>query len=100
VASFILEKIYLLVQLKLGGIQVQYTLLSHEQFMSMSMLAQQEVPSEYMALLPYLFTTALDGRNSHPSDGVQRALGREPRYFVDYAKIVAATGIWEVEKLV
>lgn len=80
---------------KASNRQVRYTLLSHEQFMAM--LEQQEVPGEYMALMSYLFTTVLDGRNSQPSDDVQRVLGRAPRDFIDYAKNVAATGVWEVE---
>ena len=38
----------------------------------------------------------LDGRNAHLTDGVQRALGRPPRDFADYAKAVAAAGVWDV----
>ncbi|MDR0267800.1 NmrA family transcriptional regulator [Paenibacillus sp.] len=79
---------------KASGREVKYTYLTHEQFLSM--LEQQEVPEEYVALLSYLFTQVLDGRNSHLADGVQCALGREPRDFADYAKIAAATGVWEV----
>ena len=45
-------------------------------------------------LLDYLFTTVLDGRNESLTDGVQRALGRAPRDFSDYAREVAATGVW------
>jgi len=37
----------------------------------------------------------LDGRNSHVSDGVHRALGREPRDFIDYARDIAASGVWD-----
>jgi uncharacterized protein YbjT (DUF2867 family) len=45
-------------------------------------------------LTTYLFTEVLDGRNASLADGVQRALGREPRSFADYARRVAATGVW------
>ena len=45
-------------------------------------------------LLTYLFSEVLDGRNAHLADGVQRALGREPRDFSDYAREAAATGVW------
>ena len=38
----------------------------------------------------------LDGRNAHLADGVQRALGREPRSFAQYARKAAATGTWNV----
>ncbi len=34
------------------------------------------------------------GRNAHLSDGVQRALDREPRDFTDYARDAAAAGAW------
>jgi uncharacterized protein YbjT (DUF2867 family) len=59
-----------------------------------AVLAEHEVPPEFIELLIYLFTTVLDGRNAHLTDGVQRALGREPRNFTDYARNTAATGVW------
>ena len=49
-------------------------------------LAQYQVPREVVDLLGYLFTTVLDGRNSSVADGVQRALGRAPRDFTDFAR--------------
>ena len=36
----------------------------------------------------------LDGRNAQPQDGVQRALGRAPRDFGEYARTTAASGAW------
>lgn len=36
----------------------------------------------------------LDGRNAHLTDGVQRALGRAPRDFANYAKSAASAGAW------
>jgi len=59
-----------------------------------STLTQAGVPDDVVGLLRYLFTEVLDGRNAHLSDGVQRALGREPRDFSDYARRTAATGVW------
>jgi uncharacterized protein YbjT (DUF2867 family) len=38
----------------------------------------------------------LDGRNAHLSDGVQRALGRPPRDFADFAQSAARSGTWPV----
>ena len=38
----------------------------------------------------------LDGRNAHLTDGVQRALGRLPRDFADFARAAAKTGAWSV----
>ncbi|WP_028476933.1 NAD(P)H-binding protein [Nocardia sp. CNY236] len=57
-------------------------------------LTAEGVPAELIELLTYLFTTLLDGRNAQVADGVQRALGRPPRDFADYATNTAATGIW------
>ncbi|PFG63108.1 uncharacterized protein YbjT (DUF2867 family) [Thioclava sp. ES.031] len=36
----------------------------------------------------------LDGRNAHVTDGVERALGRPPRDFVDFARAAARAGAW------
>jgi hypothetical protein len=52
------------------------------------------VASELVSLLTYLFSEVLDGRNAHLANGVQRALGREPRDFTDYARDTTATGVW------
>jgi uncharacterized protein YbjT (DUF2867 family) len=58
-------------------------------------LAAHGVPGDVAGLLRYLFTEVLDGRNAKLTDGVQRALGREPRDFADYARDTAATGVWD-----
>ena len=52
------------------------------------------MPADVVALLTYLFTEVLDGRNAQLADGVQRALGAQPRDFRDYARDTAATGVW------
>jgi uncharacterized protein YbjT (DUF2867 family) len=52
------------------------------------------VPADVVDLLTYLFGEVLDGRNVAVADGVQRALGRPPRDFGDFAREAAATGIW------
>ena len=57
-------------------------------------LDEQTVPDRLITLLVYLFQEVLDGRNAHLTDGVQRALGREPRDFADYARGAAATRVW------
>lgn len=58
-------------------------------------LAEHGVPAEFVWLLTYLFTEVMDGRNAHLTDGVQRALGRAPRDFRDYARQAAASGIFD-----
>jgi uncharacterized protein YbjT (DUF2867 family) len=50
---------------------------------------------DVVVFLQYLFGEVLDGRNAEVTDGVQRALGRPPRDFADYATTAAATGVWE-----
>ena len=56
--------------------------------------AAHGVPAEIIELLTYLFSEVVDGRNANTTDGVRRALGREPRDFGDFAQEVAATGVW------
>jgi hypothetical protein len=52
------------------------------------------VPAEVVELLTHLFGEVLDGRNARLADGVQRALGREPRDFAHYVHQAAATGVF------
>ena len=59
-------------------------------------LREAEVPAEFGELLEHLFTEVLDGRNAELADGVERALGREPRDFSAYATAAAAAGAWRV----
>jgi uncharacterized protein YbjT (DUF2867 family) len=59
-----------------------------------SALGEHGVPDEVTSLIAYLFTEVLDGRNAQVTDGVQRALGREPGSFRDYARRAAAAGAW------
>ncbi|MYS80312.1 NAD(P)H-binding protein [Embleya scabrispora] len=61
-----------------------------------AVLAEHGVPAEVIDLLSFLFGEVLDGRNAHVCDGVQRALGRAPRDFSDYARDAAARGVWKV----
>ena len=73
--------------------KVQYKKISHQVFAAA--LAEQGVPADAVALMTYLFTTVLDGRNAHLTDGVQRALGRQPRDFTEYVQKAAASGAWQ-----
>jgi uncharacterized protein YbjT (DUF2867 family) len=72
--------------------ELRYVPVSMEEFESI--LAEADVPAEVVWMLKYLFTEVLDGRNAHVTDGVERALGREPRDFSEYARDAAATGVW------
>ena len=57
-------------------------------------IAESGAPEDIAWLLNYLFDTVLDGRNAYVCDGVQRALGREPTDFADFARRAAAAGSW------
>lgn len=52
------------------------------------------VPEDILNLLVELFTVVLDGRNVNVMHGVEEALGRKPVAFAEYARRVAATGVW------
>lgn len=60
-------------------------------------LEQEQLPADLIALVLYLFTTVLDGRNTPLSDGVQRALGRPARDFSDYVQRTLEAGVWANE---
>jgi len=59
-------------------------------------IAESGAPDDLAWLLNYLFETVLDVRNAYVCDGVQRALGREPTDFAEYARRIAARGTWNV----
>jgi uncharacterized protein YbjT (DUF2867 family) len=56
--------------------------------------AAHGVAPEEIALLTYLFTEVLGGRNESVTDDVRRALGRPPRDFTGYVADTATTGTW------
>ena len=72
---------------------VRFVGVPHEAFVQG--VAESGAPDDIAWLLDYLFSTVLDGRNAYVSDGVQRALGRAPKDFADYARQIAASGIWK-----
>lgn len=75
-----------------AGRQIEYVPVPHEAFVAG--VTESGAPRDVVWMLDYLFATVLDGRNAYLADGVQRALGREPKDFADYAAEIAATGIW------
>jgi steroid delta-isomerase-like uncharacterized protein len=74
------------------GRNLRYERISIDDYVD-GMLAQH-VPEQLVSLTRYLFETVLDGRNASTADGVQRALGRGPRDFADFARRAAAAGVW------
>ena len=76
------------------GRSIAFVDVPHEDFVAG--LSASGAPRDVVWMLDYLFSTVLDGRNASLTDGVQRALGRQPKDFADYARDVAATGLWNV----
>ncbi len=74
------------------GREINHINIPHEAFISE--IANSGAPKDVVWILDYLFSTILDGRNAHLTEGVERALGRPPKDFADYAQEVAASGTW------
>ena len=75
------------------GREVRYVPVSLEEHATEA--TEHGVPAEVVELLTYLFAEVVDGRNASTTDGVRRALGRQPRDFADYAREAATTGVWD-----
>jgi uncharacterized protein YbjT (DUF2867 family) len=75
-----------------AGREIRYTPVSLEQHAAE--LEEHGVPPEFVEFLTYLFSEVVDGRNADTTDGVRRALDREPRDFADYVRATAASGVW------
>ena len=74
------------------GRDVRFETISMDEFAGG--LAQAGLSEDEAWLVKYLFSEVMDGRNESLTDGVQRALGREPRDFADYTREAAASGVW------
>jgi uncharacterized protein YbjT (DUF2867 family) len=74
------------------GRDVRFETISMDEFAGG--LAQAGLSDDEAWLVKYLFSEVMDGRNESLTDGVQRALGREPRDFADYTREAAASGVW------
>ncbi len=77
---------------EISGREVQFVHIPREDFNQA--ITASGAPDDIAWLLNYLFETVLDGRNASLSDGVQRALGREPADFQDFARRIARRGVW------
>lgn len=78
------------------GRDVQFAPIPAESFADA--MTKAGVSAELVWLLNYLFETVLDGRNAYLGDGVQRALGREPADFSEFAQRIARRGTWTVDR--
>ena len=75
------------------GRSIEFIDVPHDSFIKGA--RQSGAPKDVVWMLDYLFSTVLDGRNAHLTDGVQRAIGREPRDLAEYAHNVVADGGWQ-----
>jgi uncharacterized protein YbjT (DUF2867 family) len=76
------------------GRPVTYVPVTREEYVAGARAAG--LPPAEVEALADLFATVLDGRNASLADGVQRALGRPPRDFDEFAREAAAAGAWDV----
>ena len=67
---------------KLLGRPIQFVQITRDEFVSE--LEGNQVDPAAIEMLNYLFTEVLDGRNEYLADGVERALGRQPRTFNEF----------------
>jgi len=74
-----------------AGRDISFVSVSIEDYSAM--LTEYGLPQDFIWLLNHLFTEVL-GSKARLADGVQRALGRQPKDFADYAREAAATGVW------
>jgi uncharacterized protein YbjT (DUF2867 family) len=74
-----------------AGRDISFVSVPHEDYTAM--LTEYGLPQDFIWLLNHLFTEVL-GSKVQLGDGVQRALGREPKDFAEYVREAAATGVW------
>lgn len=79
---------------KASGREVTYVPVTPEEYAA-GLVSHAGIPADLASFLAGLFGSFRDGHNAHLADGVQRALGRQPRDFADYARTAAAAGAWD-----
>lgn len=79
-----------------AGREVHYAAITPEEFHAALV---EEVDAGYADMLTNLCREVFDGRNESLGDGVQRALGRQPRDFRDYCEAAAVSGAWAGENV-
>lgn len=80
------------------GRAIQFYPISLEKYVEM--LQEHQVPADFVWLVNYLFTHVLDGRNANTTNTIERVLGRKAKDFSEYAKELAATGVWNPTEVV
>lgn len=75
------------------GRNIQFQSLTLEE--NVQLLRSYQLPEDYIWLVNYLFAEVLDGRNAKVSSDIERVLGRNATDFSEYAKVTAASGVWD-----
>jgi len=74
-----------------SGSTIQHVPISFEDFHANVAAAGDDFVADVFTAIA---RETLDGRNAHLADGVERALGRKPRDFAEYAASAAKAGAW------
>lgn len=80
------------------GRNIQYMNITLEAYTKY--MEDAQIPQDYIALISYLFTEVLDGRNESATNGMEEALGRKAKDFSDYVREAAESGIWNAAQSV
>ena len=78
---------------EISGRSVTYRTITPSEFEST--LVDAGIPQEDAGFVATLVAEILGGKNASTSDGLQRALGRAPRNFAQFAKDANAAGCWQ-----
>jgi len=78
------------------GRNIQFQSLTLEE--NVQLLRSYQLPEDYIWLVNYLFAEVLDGRNATISSDIERVLGRKATDFSEYAKVSAASGVWDTKQ--
>jgi uncharacterized protein YbjT (DUF2867 family) len=78
------------------GRRIRYVPVTSQQYAAE--LTLHGLPAAEAGPLAALIAEVLDGHNAYVTDGVQRAVGRQPRDFADYARDTAATPVWHLQE--
>jgi uncharacterized protein YbjT (DUF2867 family) len=78
------------------GRTIEFTPISQGEYSQM--LAEHDLPKDYVWLINYLFTEVLGNPSIHEvTNDIERVLGRKPKSFAQYVEETAATGVWQPE---
>ncbi|QFT99901.1 NAD(P)H azoreductase (plasmid) [Roseovarius sp. THAF8] len=77
---------------KASGLDVRYRTITPAKFEST--LVEAGFPAQDASFVASLVAEILDGKNASTADGLQRAIGRSPRNFAEFARDAQARGCW------